>query len=302
MRRFMVLAVVVALAASGALGDVLHYAAGGKRGGALEEVTFIADNTLGIYIRDQIASLEVSEKGEDTLKLADGKTVEGKLDGVRFKLPEGVMAIARKEVRAVEVTEGTEVDVWKPPSDTPAEPEPEPESEEKLSPEQKRALVKNRALYKKYMGTCDELHRKDVEAFSRQHKSSWDDVVGDVQSFEKDIRRKLDRRRRASRSSRSVSEHSRWRSDYDRLIHTDHLDQDRRQLAKAKRRLSKMKSALKKGRKQIDDRDELREKRVASVAKGIQSTIVAGKVLSEEQMTRRYEAALDIDTRRRKKR
>jgi hypothetical protein len=300
MRRLTVLAVVVALVASAASGDVLHYAAGGKREGALQEVTFVADGTLGIYIRDQVARLEVHEEGQDALKLADGKSVEGKLGSVRFKLPEGVMAIARKEVKAVEVTEGTDVEEWTPPSEKAEEPEPEPE--EKLSPEQKRALVKNKALYKKYRETCDDLHKKDVEAFSRQHKSKWDSTVREVQSFERRIQDKLDRRRRASRSSRSVSEHSRYRSDYDRLIHTDHLDQDRRQLAKAKRELNQMKSMLKKGRKQIDDRDELREKRVTSVAKGIQSTVVAGQVLTEEQMTKRYDAALDIDPKRRRKR
>ena len=293
MRRVAIAVCVMAAlcAAWPAAADVLHYVAGGKREGALEELTFVVGGLPRIYIRDQVASIAVNEDGKDVAKLQDGRKVEGKLGTVRFKLTEGVMAIARKEVKAVEVTAGTEVEEWKPPSDKPKKAETKPEP--KLTPEQKQALAKNKELYEARMQAADELHKKDIEAFSRKNKSQWDQTVKQVESYEKRIEQKLERRRTASR--RSTSE-SRYRNDQDRLASTDHLEQDRRDLEKERNKLSKMKKMLKDGRKQIDERGELREKRVASVARGIKSDIESGKALTEEQMTKRYEAALKIDS------
>ena len=154
MRRAMALTVLVAVA-SLAAADVLHYAGGGKREGALEELTFVVAGMPRIYIRDMVVSVTVNEGGKDVAKLPGGKSLEGKLGAVRFKLPEGVMVIARKEVKAVEVTEGTEVEAWKPPSGKPNETEPEPEPETTLSPEQKRSLVTNKELYDAYGGKAD---------------------------------------------------------------------------------------------------------------------------------------------------
>ena len=295
MRRAVVLAVVVALGVC-ASADVLHYSSGGKREGALVELTFIVDSMPQIYIRDTITSVTVNEKGKDVATLPDGKTLEGKLGAVRFKLREGEKAIARKEVKAVEVTEGTEVEAWKPPSDKPVELEPDPE--EKLSSEQKQALLKNKELYDKYKEEADGLHSKDIDAFSRKYKSKWDQAVRQVESYEKRIQQKLERREDASR--RYTSE-GRYRSEYDRLVNTDHLEQDRSDLAKAKKEVSSLKKMLKDGRKKIDDADELRQKRVLSVAKGIRSEVLSGNVLTEEQMTKRYDAGLQISSKSRKK-
>jgi len=295
MRTFVVLAVLLALAAV-ASADVLHYSSGGKREGALVELTFSVDTMPQIYIRDTITSVTVNEKGKDVATLPDGKTLEGKLGVVRFKLREGEMAIARKEVKAVEVTEGTEVEAWKPPSDKPVELEPEPDKE--LSAEQKQALAKNKELYDQYKEEADDLHSKDIDAFSRKYKSKWDQAVRQVESYEKRIDQKLRRRQDASR--RYTSE-GRYRSEYDRLVNTDHLEQDRRDLAKARKEVSSMKKMLKAGRKKIDDADELRQKRILSVAKGNRSEILSGNVLTEEQMTKRYDAGLQISSKSRKK-
>ncbi|MFC1806581.1 hypothetical protein ACFL09_06350, partial [Planctomycetota bacterium] len=248
---------------------------------------------------DRQCRVTVNENGKDVAKLKNGKTVEGKLGAVRFKLSEGMMAIARKEVKAVEVTEGTEIEEWKPRDDTPKEPEPEPE--EKLTPEQKEALAKNKEVYETYVEKADEAHSKDIEAFSRKHKSKWDGAVRQVDSYVKRIDSKLERRRTASRRSSSTSNNSRYRSEYDRLVETDHLEQDRRDLEKAKREVTKMKKVLKDGRKQIDEKDELRKKRVTSVAKGVRSEILSGNILVEEQMKKRYDAALAISSKSKKK-
>jgi len=296
-RAAIVICVMAALCAAWpAAADVLHYAAGGKREGALQELTFVVGGMPRIYIRDQVASIAVNENGKDVAKLQDGRKVEGKLGTVRFKLPEGVMAIARKEVKAVEITSDTEIEEWKPPSDKPKKAETKPEA--KLTPEQKQALAKNKELYEAHVQTADELHKKDIEAFSRKYKSQWDQTVRQVQSYEKRIQQKLERRRTASRKSTSEG---RYRSDYDRLMATDHLEQDRRDLDRERKKLSKLKKMLKDGRKQIDGRDEMREKRVASVARGIKSDIESGKALTEAQMTRRYEAALKISSSKRGK-
>ena len=294
-----VIGLVFVAAASAAVADVLHYAEGGKREGALQELTVFVKGVPRICMRAEVTSVAIAEDGKDVVTLRDGRRVEGKLGAVRFKLPEGVMAIARKDIKAVEVTEGTEVEEWKPPSDKPKEPEPEPET--KLTPEQKQALTKNVELYKEYMEKADESKKKDIEAFSRKYKSQWDQAVRQVDSYARRIDSKLERRRTASRRSYSTSSNSRYRSEYDRLINTDQLEQDRRDLDRAKKTVSKMKKMLKEGRKQIDDRAELMEKRVASVAKGIKSEIVGGKMLSEEQMSKRYDAALKISTRSSKK-
>jgi len=292
MRRALVVVMLVALA-SVAAADFLHYSGGGKREGALVELTFAVEGMPRIYIRDDVKSIEVDQEGKDTAKLADGRTVEGKLTSVRFKLTEGETVFPRKEVKAVEVTEGTEVEEWKPPTDKP-KLEEEPEKEEKLTPEQKQAIVKNKELYEAQQKKADELHSKDIEEFSRKYKSKWDEANRQIESSEKAIERKMERRRTADRTYDSGS---RYRSEYDRLVATDQIEEDRRALEKARSEVSKMKKMLKEGRGEIDKKDDLRQKRVLSVGKGNRGEILSGNVLTDEQMAKRYEAALDIGSK-----
>lgn len=288
MRRIAVLVALAGLVVSAASADVLVYAAGGKREGALDEITLFVGGMSKIYLRDDIASVMVSKTGKDVVKFPDGKSVEGKLGAVRFKLTEGVLIIARTELRSVEVAVGTKAEDWTPEPEKTEEPEePEPE----LTAEQQQALAKNKELFDAYTEKAEEQRKKDIESFSRKYKSEWDKTVREITSYEKRIQDKIRRRETASRRYESGS---RYRSDYDRLMQTDQLDEDRRQLEKAKKTYSSMKSMLKKGRDDLDEASKLRGKRIESVGKGIRADILSGKVPNEEQMTRRYDAALKV--------
>lgn len=296
MRRLTILVAVFGILGSAASADVLIYSSGGKREGALDEFTLAVGGMPRIYIRDDVKTITVSKTGKDVVKLQDDSTVEGKLGSVRFKLTEGTMVIARKDLRSIEVTAGTKVEEWKPPSDKPKEPVEE--ETPKLTAEQQQALAKNKELYDAYAEKAEEQRKKDIESFSRKYKSEWDKTVREISSYEKRIQDKIRRRETASRRYQSES---RYRSDYDRLMQTDQLDQDRQILEKSKKKYSSMKKMLKKGRDEIDEAGELRVKRVASVAKGIRGDVLSGKAPNEEQMTRRYDAALKIATKSTKK-
>jgi len=291
MRKAMLLtAVAMAMATGPASADKLSYAAGGGVEGLLQEVTFLVNGLPSIYPRSEIAAVTVGEGGKDALKCQDGRTVEGKLASVRFRTTRALMTMTRKEVAGIEVDADYELpEAAKKPgvSDSPST---EPKPTVTASPAQQQAYATNKKLYKAYAAKADEQRKKDIEAFSRQYKNKWENVNREAESLAKQVDSKLHRRQTASRQYRGSE--SRYRNDYERLLRTDDLLRTQRELNKAKKERDKLKKQLKNGRKEIDERAETREKRIKAIANEIARDIKAGNDLNEDQMRRRYDAAI----------
>ena len=114
MRRVVVLAagVAVGLAVAAAHCDSLGYVNGDTVHGTLKDVTFRAGDSLGVYSRAVLQSLNLSATGVDTLVLVNGGPREGEVVSVRFASDRGVLTVLRKSLSVIGLT----------PSETPAEP------------------------------------------------------------------------------------------------------------------------------------------------------------------------------------
>lgn len=302
MRRLALLVALatVLLAAPAAWADVLGYAHGARLEGTLQEVTFLVKGIPSLHGREDVAALTVSASGHDVLVLKDGRTLEGKLASVRFRSAQGHMALGRKEVKSVVVTQPAGTEEQKPKEGTVAETAPtKPKPTIARSPAQQAAIAKNKELCKAYLAKADEMKSKDIETFSKKHKTDWEGVNRDIKRLATSIDRKLWRRKSADRSYDADRQHG---SDHNRLLRTDGLAEDQRELERARNKRSKLKKSLGKQRDELDERAKAREKKVKAVATGIQRDILAGTVLTEEQMTARYDRALGIKTKDKKKR
>jgi len=302
MRRTSVLTGVAAglLLALAARADVLKLAPRGELVGTLQEVTFRAKGVQSTFPMEEVAAIELAKEGKeggDKLELDGGITLNGQLVSVSLKMTEGVTAVARDKLASVTVDQATTVEAIEAKR---ADDEVNAEPEENLTAEQKQALEKNKELFKTYMTKIDETKKEGFEKVKTKYTKQVKRLVDDVVQLEKQIEQK--RRRRQDAWSRGGSHstgssrygNSQYTSEYERLLNTDGLEKDERELAKKKRDASKLKKTIRGEEKEAREDAETREKRVLYVAKDNKKKIVGGEVLSEEQMTARYEAAVAV--------
>ena len=296
--RFVVAMLALFWCVGSARADVLGYTDGGSLKGTLEEVMFQVKGIPTLQVREDVATLTVLAEGDDVLVLKNGAVLKGKLASVRFRSVQGHMALGRKEVKSVVVT--TPAEFKKPKRDESGVGEEVPDKPKPVvaqSPEQQAALKKNAELYKTYLAKADATKSKDIDSFAKKNKSEWESVNRDIERLAKSIERKRWRRKSADRTHDNDRQYG---SEYNRLLRTDGLGEDERDLAKARNKRSKLKKSLGKQRDEIDDSAKKHEKKVKAIAVSIRRQIRGGTVLTEEQMTARYDKALGIKTKGKK--
>ncbi len=290
MCKRLALAVVLAvvLFAPAAIADNLKYSDGGQVTGMIEGVNFLTDGLQNFYTRDNITAIELNEDGKDTLTVGDGGKREGKLVSVRLKTSDGLLAVARKQLSAIELK--TEVIEEKKPSEAETKPEPT------LSPEQTAALAKNRDLDKEYTAKAGEELKKFAEK-----QTAWKQVVDEIDRLNTTIAQKEQAR---AQGGNQQQQQRTW-TDSSGRTHTssvnvnnnpvnDGLQNDYRTLDKARQKLATMESGLKTEKSQIMTRVHEKEKSVQKVYDENRKAIVATNIPSEEAMIGRYKAAVAI--------
>jgi hypothetical protein len=288
MRRAAFLGVAAALLVGRAAdGDVLKLSPRGELVGTVEEVTFNAKGVKSAFPIDEVSAIQLSRDGKDTLELEGGIELSGKLVSVSLRIMEGVRAVAREKLEAITFDADTTVEALKAKA---AEEAEEAAREEDLTDEQKEALQKNKELFKAYMTKVEEKKQEGMDGVKNRHMKRVKKLVDEIVALEKSIENK--RRRRRQAASRGGSYRS--TDDYDRVRRNDGLERDERELAKKRRDASKLKKAIRKEEKKVAEEAEMIEKRVRHVAKENRQKIFDGEVLTEEQMTARYEAAMAL--------
>jgi len=285
------------LAASVARADILKFSTGAQRGGTLKEVTFVVDGAHHIYRRGDILVILLSDDGKDTLERQDGTRLEGKLVSVTFRSAAGMLAVGRKKLKAVVLDAATMLKEEPQEKKPPKESTPEP----KLSPEeleaQKEALAENKKLYKAYLDEVEKKKEQEKQALRSRYMGDARRIAREISRLENSINAKLRRREEARRRRSS----SRYGDDYDRLLRTDGLEKDRRALAQAKRNRTKLKKVIDGEQDKIAAREKSAKRRVRAAYVKIHKSLKSGKLLTEEQMTRRFQAVLEVEAAARKK-
>jgi hypothetical protein len=258
--------------------DIVVSSDQGRLEGTLQDATFHVSGFRRIYVRSQIQAVELSDDGHDTLTLSSGRKVEGRVLSVTFKAAAGLYAFARSKLKsiALDSTVAPEVE----------EPREEPRARPTLSAEeveaQKKALAINAQLHKGFSAKVTVRHSAEMQAVKRRHMKACAQVFDKLDPLEQRVKDKLRRRQEAKRD----------RARYRSLIQSDRLEADQRALAEARREKDKLRGAIEGEMGKVDGRAEGRKRRIGAAAKGVESELLAGQLLTEVQMVRRYEAAL----------
>jgi len=282
--------------------DVLKLPRGAELHGTLRDATFLSKGVQTKFPRDEISGLSLGQDGKDVIELLGEISVEGKLVSVTFQSADGLQPVARKNLTAVTIDDGSTLKARKPEK---AEDEMEAEEDESdLTPEQREALARNLALYRTYLAKVAELKKTEHEELKSKYMSQAKRVVDEALRLDRQIVQKRRRREQASRSGSSYRTTNNSRnsdrdreSEYERLCRTDGLEKDERALEQARKKGAKLKKTIRDKEREIRDRAEKREARVRFVGIKFKKAILEGNdnIPAEDKMTEKYEAALKVD-------
>ena len=296
MRRGMVAAcAALLLLASAGRADVVKFSRGDELRGTLQEVTFLANGIKSVFPRAEIAGLTLGEKGDDTLELLDDLKAKGNVVSLSFETVSGTQAVDRSKVASITLDSATSAEALKAKQELESETK---EEQEKLTPEQKEALTKNKELYDTYAAKCTELREQEDKALEAEYKGQVTKVVADAQRLDRQIQSKRRRRETASRSTstqRINTSNTTSESEYQRLLRTDGLERDIEDLGKVQQEGIKLKKTIRSEQRKLAEKAKTRESRVLAAGRGNKKKILDGEILSEADMTERYEAAIGAD-------
>ena len=105
--RYILVVLFGLLLSSFVLADTVEMSNERTLSGAVVDVTFLPNGAEeeAAYLRGGIEGLEVAEEGDDTLVLAEGEKVEGRLVSLRFRSVGGVLEFSRDDLLSVELVE-----------------------------------------------------------------------------------------------------------------------------------------------------------------------------------------------------
>jgi len=282
---------VVLLLAQAADADILKTTDGGQMQGTLQEVTFLVKGAPSIYPRDEIESLTISADGKDVLDLQGEGKLTGKAAAIAFETTAGLRSVARDKTASVTLDSATTAAVLKAKEKD--EADKAEEQKKQLSDEQKAALTKNRELYKTYSAKIDDKKKEERDAIKTKYMGDVKRVVSDIVRLERTIDEKMQRRRYASDRTTNYDGRN-TESERDRLQRTDSLERDQQALDRARQDAVKLKRTIRAEQKKASDNQRARESRVESVASSNRKRIMEGEILSADDMTVRYEAAIKL--------
>ncbi len=295
MRKSGLLACCMLLLGWCAEGDVLKIRLGEELRGTVQLVTFVVKDIQTIYPREELVSVAVSKEGNDALEVRNEAKLDGKIVSVMFEAPNGLRSVTREKIESITLDPATTMDKLKAEQKEDTEKKEETKSE--LSAEQKQALTKNRELYKSYSDAAQTMKDDAYDAVKTKYMQQVREALNNVQRLERTITEKLRRREEASgrtyvtttSGGRQVSI-----SDRDRLERNDGLANDQREYERAKAATLKLKSTIHSEETKVKDKSGDRVSRLETAYGGIRAKIYDGQVLTEDEMTARYEAALRL--------
>jgi len=295
---------------AGANADMLNLKTGKLLKGTLREVTFAAGGVESRHERDQLQRIELS-KDSDKLTLDQQMTLEGRLVTVSFESSDGLHIVARDQLRAIVLDDSTTLAMLGGKSRPEAlvienkRPGEEGSDEAELSEEQRQALKLNLQLYKQYLAKAQGREDSERAAVKGKYMPRVKQVLGQIASLQRRIAEKEQRRREAKlrdalyRQAERKDDKNRKRRkggdrghEYERLVRTDGLEEDRRALKEAWARAAKLRDAIRPLVREIDARYEAVKERIREVARLIRDSILQGDIPPREQMVKGYEGAL----------
>jgi hypothetical protein len=313
MKRMGVLVVVVAagLAWASARADSLGYANGDTAHGTLKEVTFRAGESLGIYSRKAIQSLELSTAGEDQITLFSDGLHRGSVVSVRFATEKGIVTVPRAELSVIGLDAAAATEEPKPAKPKVAGPKPAPVEESPakegssatpaLSAAQQDLVYKNLDLRNHTWDEAGTVKDKEMDVLKKEYMDDCTKVVREIAKLDDTIRRKKRARDDAERDYRhDVSYQEQLRAQgrswhhVDKPTFKDGLEDDQKSLARAQEEKLKLQQIIRNEMEKLEKRAAERRKRVEAVYSKQKLALEAGQNLSREQMAAAYQEALSI--------
>ena len=292
MRRAWLLSLCVALGLGQWAGaDILKMKTGDELRGTVQLVTIVVKDVQTIYPRDEVKALTIAKEGTDTFELRTEGKVEGKLVSLMFDAASGLRAVTRDKIESVTLDASTTMDSIKVQEKEATEKKEE--AKDGLTAEAKTALLKNRDLYRGYLEAADGLKDEGYDAVKTKYMDRVRECVRDVQRLERSIQNKIQRREDAS--TRTYTSEGRTRmSERERLDRTDNLSQDQNDLERARASASKLKSVIRSEEQKVRDKTDQRKSRVETAYTSNRAKLFDGNMMTEEEMTTSYEAALRL--------
>ena len=170
MRRHAI--VTVLLAAALAHADRLESTDRGRLEGKLQEAILVVDGLPRIYPAELLATIELSESGDDRAILRNGTAVRGQVRSVAFKAGQRLYVLTRSKLVAIAL-DGARADV------------PARADAAALSADQQQALAASERRHEAYSRRVTERHNTAAEALKRKHRPQWDALSRKVASLER---------------------------------------------------------------------------------------------------------------------
>jgi len=259
MKRLVCGIVTLALAV-GANADMLNLKSGKLLKGTLREVTFSSAGTETRHQRDELHGIELSADG-DKITLDQELTLEGKVVAVAFEARDGLHLVARDQLSGVVLDDATTLPMLRDNA--------QPNSFLKL----------NLRVYKQYVAKAEKQENDEQGAVKNKYMPQVKQVLGQISDLQRRIAEKEHRRREAKardalyrQRQRKDNKNRNRRNDnrgneYERLVHTDGLEKDRRALREAWAKAAKLRDTIRPLLREIDDRYDVVKERIREVAR-----------------------------------
>jgi len=282
MRTLCCLFVVVGLFGPFAQADMLEYTQGGGSKGIMEELTFLYKSLHKMVEREDFKSLTRGADGVDVLVVQSGKEFRGKLVAVRFNTSGEVSVISASKIKSLTL------DKEYTPPETPAEPveeeKPKTDEEAKADDEKGDAVKRNQDLGNACAKKAEELEESEKKAVDAKYENDKKELENEVKSLLRSIENKKRRR----------FEGSAYRND--RGEYNDGLERDYRSIEKAKQKRDQIVASIRKDKKVVEEKAEVRVKRIKVVWSAHRRAIAEGNPPTDEQMIENYKKALNAST------
>jgi len=305
-----VLAVAVALLAAAAEADTLVYTDGRKLAGRVEDVTVLNDGVPGVYARKAILSIAMGTKGSVTVSLDMGPERSGTLSAVRFRTADGVLTVRGSAVAAIAIRDDKAAKALGGTSEEPGPKSTGPtDAEKEAAAERKKLRDANLSLRNMAWDKAADIRKDEVNALKAERMDDCRRVAQEIRRIEQTMERKERERREAERRWREAER--RWRNAAAEgrsrghrpraPTHNDGMENDRRNLDKAKGKKTALQREIAAAIRKIDGREDLRKRRVEATYARQKLALQAGEPLAIDQMIARYKTALGTDDKPQKK-
>lgn len=281
--------------------DTLVYVDGSRVNGNVRDVTFLADGVPGIYPRDIIESLHITEEGKDEVALDGAGVRKGALVSVRFRAAAGILNVPRKLIKAIELSADSVVlPAPKPRRKEPAAKDTPKSQAEEHKPSQK-LVYRNLSIRNRFWDKASDIKKEEVRQLKAEYMDRCTKAVQDIRRINETIRKKEDKRKDRMRQwqrEQRKEDQKRLKGQRARKItkpkFNDGMERDQQALRKAFDAKRKLQRIIRKEMGVLSKRTSERRRRVEAAYSRQKRVIAAGEKLTVEQMVERYTAALDL--------